>query len=280
VVGAYTFTAMPGEESVVDVEVALFPRVELMAFGIAPLTSMFLFDASNQTRFDDFRAAVHDSDGLQILTGASERLWRPLANPRMTPRGSYFHDVNPKGFGLVQRKRSFADYQDADAQYERRPSLWVEPKGEWGSGRLELFEIPLPREINNNIVAYWQPAAALQAGERADFSYRLRFTEEPLDDSLARVVGTRVGQSPNGEGQRTFVIDFKGVGDIPETLVPEVWSSAGEVFAPRGQAVPQVGVYRVTFELDPQRENLIELRTVLHAGGKPWGETWLYQWTR
>jgi glucans biosynthesis protein len=280
VVGAYTFTATPGEESVIDVEVALFPRVEVTAYGIAPLTSMFLFDASNQTRFDDFRAAVHDSDGLQIVTGRGERLWRPLANPRMTPRGSYFHDESPKGFGLVQRKRSFAEYQDAEAQYERRPSLWVEPKDEWGAGHFELFEIPLPREINNNIVAYWQPAAPLRAGERADFAYRLRFTAEPLDDSFARVVATRVGQSSNAEGQRTFVIDFKGVGDIPDNLVPEVWSSAGEVFAPRGQAVPQAGVYRVTFDLDPQRENLIELRTVLHSGGKPWGETWLYQWTR
>ena len=280
VVGAYTFTAQPGEETVVDVEVALFPRVELAAFGIAPLTSMFLFDASNRTRFDDFRSAVHDSDGLQIVTGRGERLWRPLANPRMIPRGSYFPDENPKGFGLVQRKRSFADYQDAEAQYERRPSLWVEPAAEWGSGHVELFEIPLPREVNNNIVAYWQPATALPAGQRADFAYRLRFTDEPLDDSLARVVATRVGQSLNAEGQRSVVIDFKGVGDIPENIVPEVWSSAGEVYAPRGQVVPQAGVYRVTFELDPLRENLIELRTVLHSGGKPWGETWLYQWTR
>ena len=58
----------------------LFPRVELTAFGIAPLTSMFLFDASNRARFDDYRSAVHDSDGLQIVNGRGERLWRPLAN--------------------------------------------------------------------------------------------------------------------------------------------------------------------------------------------------------
>jgi glucans biosynthesis protein len=157
--------------------------------------------------------------------------------------------------------------------------LWVEPKAEWGRGHVELVEIPSPR-VNNNIVAYWQPAAPLAAGQRADFSYRLRFTDEPLDDSLARVVATRVGQSSNAEGQRSFVIDFKGAGDIPENIVPEVWSSAGEVYMPHGQVVPQAGVYRLTFELDPQREGLIELRSVLHSDGKPWGETWLYQWTR
>ena len=280
VVGAYTFTAQPGEEAVVDVEVALFPRVELAAFGIAPLASMFLFDGSNRTRFDDFRSAVHDSDGLQIVNGRGERLWRPLANPRMIPRSSFFVDDSPKGFGLIQRKRSFPEYQDAEAQYERRPSLWVEPKAEWGAGHVELVEIPLGREINDNIVAYWQPDAPLAAGQRADFSYRLRFTDEPLDDSLARVVATRIGRSLNAENQRSFVIDFKGVGDIPDNLVPEVWSSAGEVFAPGGVAVPQAGIYRVTFQLDPQRANLIELRTVLSSGGKPWAETWLYQWTR
>ena len=56
----------------------------------------------------------------------------------------------------------------------------------------------------------------------------------------------------NTEGQRAFVVDFKGAGDIPDGIVPEVWSSAGEVFAPRGQVVAQSGVYRVAFELDPE----------------------------
>jgi glucans biosynthesis protein len=280
VVGAYTFVARPGDESIIDVQVALFPRVELRAFGIAPLRSMFLFDASNRTRFDDFRNAVHKSDGLQIVNGRGERLWRPLANPRMVVRTSGFQDDSPRGFGLVQRKREFTDYQDGEAQYERRPSLWVEPAGEWGRGHVELIEIPSQREINDNVLAYWQPATPLEAEQRTDFSYRLRFTHEPLDDSLARVVATRVGQSSKAEDQRSFVVDFKGVGEIPDDLVPEVWSSAGEVFAPRGQVVPQAGLYRVAFELDPQREQLVELRTVVYSAGKPWGETWLYQWTR
>jgi glucans biosynthesis protein len=84
----------------------------------------------------------------------------------------------------------------------------------------------------------------------------------------------------NTEGQRSFVVDFEGTGDIPDNLVPEVWSSAGEVFAPRGQVLAESDVYRVAFELDPKREDIIELRTVLYSGGKPWGETWLYRWSR
>ncbi|HUQ52234.1 MAG TPA: glucan biosynthesis protein [Gammaproteobacteria bacterium] len=279
VVGAYTFTARPGPETIVDVQVKLFPRFELTAFGIAPLTSMFLFDASNRARFDDYRDAVHDSDGLQIMSGRGERLWRALANPR-TLKGSYFADENPKGFGLVQRKRQFGDYGDPDAQFDRHPSLWVEPGGEWGAGHVELIEVPSPRRANDNIFAYWQPHTPIPAGQTAEFSYRLRFTAEPLDDSLARVVATRVGQSLSEEGQRSFVIDFKGAGDIPDNLVPEVSSSAGKVFAPQGHVVAQTGAYRVAFELDPEREDLIELRAVLYSNGQPWAETWLYQWSR
>lgn len=279
VVGAYTFTARPGDETVIDVDVTLFPRVDIAAFGIAPLTSMFLFDATNRARFDDYRNAVHDSDGLQILNGRNERLWRPIANPR-TLQVSSFLDDSPRGFGLVQRKRRFGDYEDAEAQYDRRPSAWVEPRGKWGPGHVELVEIPTDLEINDNIVGYWQPRKPLAAGQRAKFAYRLRFTAEPLDESLARVVATRIGQALQSDSQRSFVIDFQGAGPIPPDLRLRVASSAGRVLAPRGHVVPQSGVYRVSFELDPGRAALAELRAEVTSKGRPWGETWLYRWTR
>ncbi len=279
VVGAYTFRAKPGDETQIDVDVALFPRAELTAFGVAPLTSMFLFDASNRGRFDDYRNAVHDSDGLQIVNGRGERLWRPLANPR-TLQISAFVDDSPQGFGLVQRKREFDDYEDAEASYDRRPSAWVEPTAGWGPGHVELVEIPSDNEINDNIVAYWQPREPIPAGGSAEFSYRLKFTVEPLDASLARAVATRVGQAPNNDDLRSFVIDFKGAGEVPDALELDVSSSGGEISSPRGQVVPQTGVYRATFELDPQRESIVELRMTLHSNDKPWSETWLYRWSR
>jgi glucans biosynthesis protein len=279
VVGAYTFTAVPGEETLIDVDVALFPRVELVAVGLAPLTSMFLFDATNRPRFDDYRDAVHDSDGLQILNGQGERIWRPIANPRALQVSS-FVDENPQGFGLVQRKRHFSDYEDADALYDRRPTLWVEPKGAWGAGHVELVEIPSDREINDNIVAYWQPRTPLPPGEPTRYAYRLRFTHEPLDGALARVVSTRIGRAIGTETQRAFIVDFRPEGPIPEGLEVSVSASTGEVLMPRGVAVPQSGVYRVSFELEPGRAALAELRAEVRANGKPWGETWLYRWTR
>jgi len=279
VVGAYTFVVQPGEETVIDVDATLFARDDLPIFGVAPLTSMFLFDGSNRARFDDYRNAVHDSDGLQIVNGRGERIWRPLANPRML-QVSAFVDRNPKGFGLVQRKRRFGDFEDAEAQYDRRPSLWVEPRGEWQAGHVELVEIPTDLEIHDNIVAYWRPAAPIAAGESAQFSYRLRFTAEPLDASLARVVATRTGRALQADEQRSFVIDFAGDGPIPDDLATEVWSSAGEVLHARGHAVTQNSVYRVSFELDPGREDVVELRVVARSGGKPWSETWLYRWSQ
>ena len=82
VTGAYRFTVRPGPPTVIDVEATLFPRVDLDAVGLAPGTSMFYFDANGRAGFDDWRPQVHDSDGLLIVNGGGERLWRPLANPK------------------------------------------------------------------------------------------------------------------------------------------------------------------------------------------------------
>src|SRR5436190_4895712 len=78
--GAYRFTIKPGAATQMDVEMTIFPRRDLEHVGIAPLTSMFLYDAMNHVAFDDYRPAVCDSDGLMMLTGAGEYLWRPLAH--------------------------------------------------------------------------------------------------------------------------------------------------------------------------------------------------------
>jgi periplasmic glucans biosynthesis protein len=279
VVGAYTFAARPGNDTIIDVDATLFARTELTAFGVAPLTSMFLFDSSNRARFDDYRSAVHDSDGLRIINGRGERVWRPLANPASL-QISAFIDDSPKGFGLIQRKRNFEDFEDAEALYNKRPSLWVEPKGQWGRGHVELVEIPSDREIHDNIVAYWQPKAPIAAGQKANFSYRLRFTGEPIDPTLARVVATRSGASLQNQDQRSFVVDYRGGGPVPADLKPEVWSSAGVVLNARAHPIQGTDIYRASFELDPGREDIIELRLVLMSNGKPWGETWLYRWSQ
>lgn len=278
VTGAYTFTVQPGDGTRMDVQLTLFPRVDMNSVGIAPLTSMFLFDTSNHTRFDDFRNAVHDSDGLQVITGSGERLWRPLANPTDL-QISFFLDSDPRGFGLVQRQRSYLGYEDSEARYELHPSAWVEPLESWGRGSVELVEIPSSKEMHDNIVAFWRPAKPLQAGQRYDFSYRLYWVPTPADEQrLARVVATRMGATLN-EKRRLIVVDFDAAGSRPRDVRALVSASTGTITGLRGPSITPARLYRVSFELDPDNADVVELRLGLMAGDKPWSETWLYRWT-
>ena len=81
VAGAYRFTITPGVQTVFDASARLFPRVALDEVGVAPLTSMFQFDSNDRLGIDDYRPAVHDSDGLGMVNGRGEQIWRPLSNP-------------------------------------------------------------------------------------------------------------------------------------------------------------------------------------------------------
>ncbi|MFH7346738.1 glucan biosynthesis protein, partial [Pseudomonas syringae group genomosp. 7] len=85
---------------------------------------------------------------LAIWTGSGDRIWRPLNNPPRT-MVSAFSDNNPRGFCLLQRDRNFDHYMDG-VHYVRRPSLWVEPLGDWGEGAVQLIEIPTDDEIHDN----------------------------------------------------------------------------------------------------------------------------------
>jgi glucans biosynthesis protein len=283
VTGAYTFRARPGVSTSIEVEAALFARRESAHFGLAPLTSMFLFDPTNHTRFDDYRPAVHDSDGLAVWMSNGERLWRPLANPRNL-QVSAFLDSNPRGFGLMQRARAFSDYEDNEVRYDNRPSLWIEPLGQWGAGHVELVEIPTDEEINDNIVAYWQPEQPLRPNQPLTVAYRMhwgRDLPEPTKEGI--VVGSRQGAVPRSnrasETERVFTVDFEAP-EFPEDLAVNVSTSAGVVTDSRGEYIAQRGLYRVYLKFDPQQENVAELRMTLTREDKQWGETWLYRWTR
>ena len=280
VTGAYRFTVTPGATTVMDVEAHLFAREDLTHAGLAPLTSMFLFDRTNRNRFDDFRPNVHDSDGLLIHNGNGELLWRPLANP-VHLQVSSFVDENPRGFGLMQRSRDLQDFEDLEANYHRRPSLWVEPKGNWGKGAVTLVEIPADKEIYDNIVAYWRPQDTLPAGAELPLSYRLSWGEDPQMD-LARVIDTAAGARIFGEPGRLMTVDFAAhpllAGD-PEEI--EVHLSSPDVDTTPGvlQRNPGTGGLRLAFSFTPNAKNHVELRLQLRRNGQAASEIWLYRWT-
>ena len=276
--GAYRFSVTPGNETVMDVDLTLFPRVELDNVGIAPLTSMFLFDESNRSRIDDFRDEVHDSDGLSVLMPSGEQIFRPLANPAQLQISS-FTSVAPRAFGLVQRSRKVSDYHDLEAQYEKRPSAWIEPTSDWGAGSVQLIEIPSDRETNDNIVALWRPKNPIPAGKPWHVSYRLRWLPQPRATSaIGRVSGTRTGPSLNGK-RRLFVVDFDGIGKSIEGLRIDVGSSRGKVSNALLQPFPALRSIRASFELAPGDADVSELRLRLMRDDRPVTETWLYRWT-
>ena len=142
-----------------DIEAQLHFRKAVGLLGLAPLTSMYWYGPSDRAPADDWRPQIHDSDGLSIWTGPGERIWRPLANP---PRvmANAFLDTHPRGFGLMQRDRDFSDYQDDGAFYEKRPSAWVEPVGDWGRDRCSWWRSRPAARSDDNIVAFWTPASA------------------------------------------------------------------------------------------------------------------------
>jgi periplasmic glucans biosynthesis protein len=280
--GAYRFTIRAGDPTVMDVEMTLYPRLELKQAGLAPLTSMFFFGTNDHLGIDDFRPAVHDSSGLAIWNGRGEWLWRPLTNPE-TLQVSSFIDNNPRGFGLLQRRRAFADYQDLEVHYERHPSLWVEVIGDWGEGVVQLIEIPSKSEGNDNIVAFWSPKQAIPAQAEYRFTYRLHWCwTPPAVPPTAMAAETRVGAGPD-KGTRRFSIDFVGgrLGELkPDAPVkPDVTSSAGSVQHLVAQPNPATGGWRVGFVIAPGDAAVAELRCTLELGDELLSEVWYYRWT-
>jgi glucans biosynthesis protein len=286
--GAYRFDITPGKQTTTKVTARVYLRAGTTApamLGIAPLTSMFFF-GENQPNLDDFRPEVHDSDGLMVATGEGEWLWRPLQNPKEKTVTS-FATTNPRGFGLMQRDRKFVNYEDSEARYERRPSAWVKPLGDWGPGRVELVMLSTPDETHDNIVAYWVPAKLPAAGAPLDFSYELHWQgDAPQQPPNGHVVQTRRGIGFNrlsAEELRTqtqYVIDFAGpsLQDLPANAPVRAVASTdanGRVTESLVYRNAATGAWRMTLRvqrIDPARP--VELRAFLQHVNDIVSETW------
>ncbi len=279
--GAYRFTMRPGDPTTFDVEATIFARDDIAHIGLAPLTSMFLFDAKDRGEHDDYRTGVHDSDGLAMWNGSDERLWRPLHSPRLL-QVSAFSDSGPRGFGLIQRERRFGEYEDLVAQFQRLPSLWVEAIGDWGKGHVVLVEIPSNDEIHDNIVAYWRPTAPIAAGSEISLTYRLTWGWDVPDlQGLLKISRTLAGAGPNN--RRRFAIDFSGEGDQPAIRASAVQlvaqASPGSIHDPVVSENPEVNGLRLQFDLDPEGSAVVEMRIELKSGDRRIAETWVYRWS-
>jgi glucans biosynthesis protein len=287
--GAYRFQCRRGTGVIMDIEASLNFRARVSHLGVAPLTSMYWYSETTSSRTIDWRPEVHDSDGLAIWTGAGEHIWRPLNNPQRTMTSS-FVDKGPRGFGLLQRDREFLHYLDG-VKYEKRPSAWVEPLGDWGEGAVQLVELNTDDEIHDNIVAMWVPRDPAEPGSSREFRYRLHWlADEPFPTSLARVVATRLGRGgqpgqPRPQGVRKFLIEFRGgpLADLPKGTIPEpvISVSRGTIGDYKyTEAVPNdvPGHWRTQFDVRAEGPEPVEMRCYLKVGDQVASETWLYQY--
>lgn len=289
VAGAYQFDLRPGAKTSVDIEARLFARKDVNKLGVAPLTSMFHYGENRTRFFDDFRPEVHDSDGLQMLTNSNEWIWRPLTNPTELSIVS-LSDENPRGFGLMQRDRDFASYQDTEARYHERPGFWVKPLGDWGKGRVELVEIPSQSETNDNIVAYWVPEQPFRAGDEVRYRYSLTATDgQPGPELLARATSTRIGwaaipgeSKPPPTTERQFIVDFSGetlnelAADLP--IRADLSTQSGAYRDLHVTKLPDASGWRVSFKLSPEKSNAVDMRLTLRWGEQQLSEVWNYVW--
>src|SRR6202142_4528738 len=294
IAGAMRFQIAPGGTQVMNIDTALYPRTPIERLGIAPLTSMFFYGENDRRVTNDWRPEVHDSDGVSMCTGSGEWIWRPLVNPAQLHFNSYLDD-NPRGFGLLQRDRIFDHYQDDGVYYDRRPSLWVEPKpgpgGGWGKGAVQLVEIPTADETSDNIVAFWSPQEKVKPGQELLFSYRLYWgTQMPFGSALAQAIATRTGIGGTIGQKRSyyswhFAVDFVGgeLGALAKDAEVEavVTASRGQTEHVTAHFVPEFNGYRALFDVVPLGHSFepTDLRLYLRIHGRPLTETWIYQYT-
>ncbi|MBO0663641.1 glucan biosynthesis protein [Jiella sp. MQZ9-1] len=272
---------------VMDIDSRFFARKKIARLGLAPLTSMFWFSETDRPDRVDWRPEIHDSDGLALWTGANERIWRPLNNPGEV-RTSSFADTSPKGFGLLQRDRSFANYEDDGVFYEKRPSVWVEPTGSWGKGEVQLVEIPTDDEIHDNIVAYWVADEPVEQGDEIPLSYRLTWSKDaPYPPEVSTVTATRIGRGgipgqPRPKGVVKLAVDFDGgyvakLDRDAKGVEAVVTSSRGTISNVDCYSVKVGTAWRMTFDLKTDSTDPVDLRAYLKRGEQTLTETWLYQ---
>ena len=292
--GAYEFVVTPGDATRIAVRSRLFLRRQPLVLGLAPLTAMYFHGENSARPAGHWRPRVHDANGLLIHDGASnEWLWRPLINP-VNLQTDLFVVKKPRGFGLMQRNRRFEEFQDNDARYDLRPSVWITPKGDWGSGHIALVQLPAPNDTNRNIVAFFQPDQRPPVGQALHCDYEIQFGDyrigkAPLASSVNTFVADAHRIDPTNEpGSYLLTINFSG--DELATLRRDAAVVANVTALDDGRVLRQYVEYltpmkgwRLTVLAKPADGRALSLRAFLSLGGaensqpRTLSETWSYR---
>ena len=212
--GVYSFEITPGDPTTALVKARLHFRHLVSKVGLAPISSMWVWGQGFPGPESDPRPEVHDTDGL-LVHADSAWIWRPITR-QPHPSVTRTLATRIQGFGLMQRQRDAAAYNDDEARYVDRPSTWIEPLAGWTPGAVELMEFPTEFEGMDNIAA-WYNAEGLFPSGQADptrpiaFTYRVSFlTGSPVDHELAKATAFEVDRSI-AAGQMTGAVASESV---------------------------------------------------------------------
>jgi periplasmic glucans biosynthesis protein len=285
-VGAYQFRFEPGvDQSTLDVDATLVFRNAVERVGIAPLTSMWMWGDGLDGPVEDSRPEVHDSDALVFCSRTEDQQERWTCRSLMRqnyPSIVQFPQTNLVGFGLAQRDIQADHYNDNEAKYHLRPSIWVEPTTDWGHGAIQLLELPAEHEGIDNMAVWWSPDTAIQPMVPFSLSYRVTFASGDVSaHSLLKLVAHRVQRPVESKQEFEIGLDFASSHLTPEIHEPstvEVVCSGVRCEIERSNAVQNSDgswtiamVVRPTTDADP-----FELMVQLVQNSRPISETWSY----
>ena len=299
VTGGYQFDVRYGETVTMDVKGTIFVRKKPQVLEIAPLTSMFYFgentvnkptlkpdyQPSGKTEFSmnktdfkrrEFRPEVHDSDGLFMDTVSGEKLWVPFDNPRsVTVR--QFSSI--RSFSFLQRDRDLSHYLDREAEDQKRPSLTVIPKSDFGPGFVRLLQIPSADEYTDNQVAGWELQNPPDAGGKFEFAYQLLWRSDEPNTTQFRVISTNLRPSP-GSNETRFTIEYakpeKGESIPVAELKPYVTvNQGGQVKDVEFTATDRGWLVSFTI-FHPPPSLAMDISCVILRGDSFCSEKWLY----
>lgn len=280
VCGAYEFRFQPGElESTVQVKAILEFRKAVEKVAIAPLTSMWMWGDGLPKPALDSRPACHDSGGLLLRSAEEGWVWRPFSR-QSYPSLSHRRVKQLEGFGVMQRNCSLYHYNDHNALYHRRPSVWVTPATPWTNGQVELLELPGAHEGVDNIAAYWRPDELPRVGEHVKLDYKVSFFAGDHGDqnSVARATNFELERDYEGD-EITMAIRFSG-----EALrrLDQTSDSSLKVASRNGVMIEETmkrtvsGDWIVTILMAPKTDSPIDLSVQIEADGSPVTETFSY----
>jgi glucans biosynthesis protein len=279
--GAYRFTIQQGDSSTVHVDATIYLRKPVKVLELAPLTSMYWHGHGRGVSAGDWHPAQHDSSDLVMADGNGEWTTRPINNPLHIQTTTYDMD-HPEGFGLIQEDRQFSAYEGIETNYQQRPSVWVQPDGDWGKGQVRLVELPTNNRNLDNIVAFWVPEHVPALKKPLHFAYTVRFFLNNHDlIPLAHPVGTYLGNDIKVPGARTVVIDFAGgaLTNLPGTVPMQVHLNAADnakVLSQKLEWNKEDHVWRVLAVIQPQPDSPSNVRCFLTLDNHVISNTWTY----